>query len=402
MALFQKAVSTSAYLKGGFLGFAGSGKTRTATDVAIGLMLHLREKGLKEGQRPIYFLDTETGSDYIEHRVREAEIELYTAKTRAYADLLRAVDEAEQNGGFLIADSITHFWREFCETYQRRRNRKFLEFQDWNYLKQEWGRFTDRFINSACHIIICGRAGFDYDNEKDEETGKKELVKTGVKMKTEAETGYEPSLLVYMERHEDIRTHVVTRVGHVLKDRFDVLDGKALCDEEKRGPTFEQFLPHIQRLNLGGAHLGVDTSRTSDELIVDDGKTRWAHEREQKAICIDEIREEIAKMVPGQGAADKKEKADILEEAFGTRSWAKVEAIRDLNQLKEGRNRIWHKSRGHGYGVEPPPAGDDGGWVAGEQQPQQQAQPDPVALAFGQMGATSGVATSGAEASAGK
>jgi hypothetical protein len=397
MALFKKAVSTSAYLKAGFMGFAGAGKTRTATDVAVGLLLLLRQMGLKEGQRPIYFLDTETGSDYIEHRVREAHVELFTAKTRAFADLLNATDEAEQAGGVLVVDSITHFWREFCETYQRRRNRKFLEFQDWNFLKGEWGRFTDRFINSSCHIIICGRAGFEYDNQKNEDTGKTELVKTGVKMKTENEMGYEPSLLVHMERHEDISTHVVRRAAHVLKDRFDVLDGKALCNEETRGPTFEMFLPHIRLLNLGGAQLGVDTSRTSDELITDDGKTRWAHEKEQKAICLDEIKEEIARMHPGQGAADKKDKADTLEEAFGTRSWTKVESMK-LDQLKIGRSRIWNKSRGHGYGVEPQAASDDGGWVAGEQaqqQPANQQQPDVLAMAFGQMGANSGQEAAG-------
>lgn len=405
MALFKKAVTTSAYLKAGFLGFAGSGKTRTASDLAIGLALLLQKRGLKCGG--VYFLDTETGSDYIEHRVREAGLDFSTAKTRAFVDLFPAVKEAEDAQGILIIDSVTHFWREFCETYQRRRNRTRLEFQDWNYLKQEWGRFTDQFINSRCHIIICGRAGFEYDNEKDED-GKRELVKTGVKMKTEGEMGYEPSLLVFMERSEEIRTHKVSRVGHVLKDRFDVLDGQALCNPDTRGPTFEQWLPHIERLNLGGQQMGVDTSRTSDELILEDGSTRWKHLQQQKEIALDEVKEEIAKMIPGQGAADKKAKADALEQAFGTRSWAKVESMK-LDQLKTGRDRIWQMSRGHAYGQEPGPAvaGDDGGWVAGDGAPAQQQTSgleldvdpqkpipvDAVAMAFGQMGAAAGAPT---------
>src|ERR1044071_3442536 len=352
MALFKKAVKTSAYLKAGYLGFAGSGKTRTASDLAIGLALLLQKRGLKCGG--ICFGDTETGSDYIEHRVQEAGLEFSTAKTRAFVDLFTMVQEAEATQSILILDSVTHFWREFCETYQRRRNRSRLEFQDWNYLKQEWGRFTDQFINSSCHIIICGRAGFEYDNEKNED-GKRELVKTGVKMKTEGEMGYEPSLLVFMERSEDIKTHVVTRVGHVLKDRFDMLDGKAICNPETRGPIFEQWLPHIERLNLGGAQMGVDTSRTSDELILEDGSNRYRYLQQQIALCLHEIKEEVAKMHPGAGAADKRAKADALEEAFGTRSWTKVESMK-LDQLKIGRDRIWQMSRGHGYRVEPPPA----------------------------------------------
>lgn len=357
MALFKPLTSTSAYLKAGALGFAGGGKTFTATEIAIGLTKYMREKGLKEGRLPIYFLDTETGADFIEGRVRQEGLDISGAKTRAFKDLVDGTREAEGRCSVLIIDSITHFWREFTETYQRRKNRSRLEFGDWNYLKQEWGRFTDLFINANCHIILCGRAGYEYDMEENAD-GKKDLVKTGVKMKAETEMGYEPSLLFLMERHETVRTHQVQRVAHILKCRFNVLDGQALTDPETRGPKFEQFLPHIQRLNLGGAQLGVDTSRTSDELILDDGTTRWQHEKQQKAIALDEISEEIAKQYPGQGAADKKAKADMLEEAFGTRSWAKVESMK-LPQIKIGRDRIWQMSRGHAYGFEPGPSLDE-------------------------------------------
>jgi len=37
----------------------------------------------------------------------------------------------------------------------------------------------------------------------DEESGKKNLEKTGIKMKAKGELGYEPSLLVLMEREMD-------------------------------------------------------------------------------------------------------------------------------------------------------------------------------------------------------
>lgn len=361
MALFKKAVSTSAYLKGGILGFAGAGKTRTASELAIGLVHYMRKRELKEGAWPVFFLDTETGSDYVEPRLREEGIELHTAKTRAFKDLLGAVREAEGHASVLIIDSITHFWREFCETYQRRKNRSRLEFQDWAVLKAEWGKFTDNYINSACHIILCGRAGYEYDFVENE-NGQKDLHKTGVKMKAETEMGYEPSLLVLMEREMDIATKRVTRVAHVLKERYGVIDGKTLTDDKTGGPTFAQFLPHIERLNLGGAQLGVDLSRTSDEMFADDGSTRWQHERQQKTIALDEVKEELLKMYPGQGAADKKAKGDALEQAFGTRSWEKVESLK-LDQIKVGRDRVWQMSRGHGYGEAP---GEGPNWVQGD------------------------------------
>ncbi len=356
MALFKKAVSTSAYLKAGLLGFAGSGKTRTATELAIGLVKYMRARELKEGSRPVYFLDTETGSDYVIPRCADESVELFSAKTRAFTDLKSAVREAESQASVLIVDSITHFWREFCEAYQKKRNRKRLEFQDWAVLKHEWGGFTDQFVNSACHIILCGRAGYEYDFFEDAD-GRKELQKTGIKMKAEAEMGYEPSLLALLEREMNLETKEVYRVAHVLKERYGVIDGKALCDKKTRGPTFEQFLPHIERLNLGGGQLGVDTSRSSEAMFTDDGATRWQHEKKQLAIALDEVREELVKMFPGQSAADKKSKGDALEMAFGTRSWEKVEHM-NLEQVHLGRDRVWEVSRGHRYGDEPGPVAD--------------------------------------------
>src|SRR6185503_10075486 len=98
---------------------------------------------------------------------------------------------------------------------------------------------TDFYLNSKLHIIICGRAGFDYDYEENEETQRKELIKTGIKMKTEGEFGFEPSLLVEMEAVQNLAQGggrgkknaapkagvSVTRRAVVLKDRFSVIDG---------------------------------------------------------------------------------------------------------------------------------------------------------------------------------
>lgn len=351
MSLFRKAENTSAYLKAGFLGFAGSGKTFTATMLAIGLAKLINERKLKEAGRPIFFLDTETGSDYVTQRVREAGLELHTAKTRAFVDLLEAIKECEANGSVLIIDSITHFWREFTDAYQRKKNITRLEFQDWNVLKSEWGRFTDRYVNSSLHILMCGRAGYEYDNEINERTQKREIVKSGIKMKAETETGYEPSLLVLMEREMDVKTNAVHRTAYVLKERFGLIDGQAF-----ENPTFDTFKPHIEQLNLGGTQLGVDTSRNSNGLFTgDDGDTQWKYRARQKDIALEEIEAEMVNMYPGQSAGDKKAKADLLEELFGTRSWTAVQS-KTLDQLQDARNRLWQKSRGHGYGDGPPPA----------------------------------------------
>ena len=96
MALLQPAVNTTTKLKMGLMGFQGSGKTFTMTNVAIGLVQMMRELRLADGDKPIAFMDTETGSDWVRPRIEAAGIKLVTAKTRAFTDLLEIIEEAEK------------------------------------------------------------------------------------------------------------------------------------------------------------------------------------------------------------------------------------------------------------------------------------------------------------------
>ena len=75
--LFKEAEVTSAFLKMGIMGFAGAGKTHTASETAIGLINYMREKGVEYAEKPAFFLDTETGSDWVKPRFEAAGIENY-------------------------------------------------------------------------------------------------------------------------------------------------------------------------------------------------------------------------------------------------------------------------------------------------------------------------------------
>ena len=325
MSLFTKAENSSSFLKMGIMGFAGSGKTYTATSVGIGL------HKLSRSTKPIFFLDTETGSDWVKPRIEAAGIELFTAKTRAFRDLLEAVPEAEANASLLLVDSLTHYWVELTDAYMRKKNRTRLQFEDWAFLKTEWRKFTDLFVNSNLHIIVCGRAGFEYDYATDEETGKKQLEKTGVKMKAEGEMGYEPSLLVLMEREMDMATKTNRHIAKVIKDRATLLDGKEFPE-----PTFESFLPHIQCLNLGGKQLGVDTTRTSVAMIPADARD---NRRTQRKIVLAEVEDLLVLHHPGATAAEKKKKVELLRAHFKA-SWTEMEEVMPLEQLRAGYDTL--------------------------------------------------------------
>jgi len=339
-SLFKPAEVTSAYMKLGLLGFQGSGKTKTASKVVIGLVQYMREHGISYANKPVMFLDTETGSDWLIPHFKTAGIKLEAAKTRSFADLLTAVDDAEANGSALIIDSITHFWMELTTSYMRKRNRTRLQFEDWGWLKSEWAKFTDRYVNSSAHIALCGRAGFEYDYTVDDETQKKNLEKTGVKMKAEGEMGYEPSLLVLMERQQEIEGNKIKRVWRtatILKDRAALLDGQSFED-----PGFDEFLPHIQMLNLGGRQMGVDTSRNSQHMITID-KRDW--QPVQRRVVQDEIKDLLLLHFPGQTAQEKTGKVKSLLAAFNA-SWAEIEEVMPLRDLRAGYDSLYQALEG--------------------------------------------------------
>jgi hypothetical protein len=350
MNLFQKADAGHSHLKAGIMGLAGSGKTFTSSAIAVGLVGYMRERGVTVKNQAA-FIDTENGAAWVQPRFKEAGIELMVARTRSLVDLRDGIRWATANADVLIIDSITHFWTLFCDEYAKRKNRtRGLEFSDWNAVKRDWREnFTDLYLNSPLHILMCGRQGYEYDMQVND-AGKKELVKTGVKMKAEGETGFEPSLLVQMEQEQTLKDGSVTgieRVAYVLKDRSTILDGKTLRD-----PTFKDFLPHIATLDIGGVGCSIDTTRNNSELLAENGDPQWKHRETQREIALEEIGEELSKMSPGQSEAAKTGRKELMDKYFGTRSWKAVEQLK-LPDLQDARCRIWIDSRGHTYGAQP-------------------------------------------------
>jgi hypothetical protein len=60
-SLLQPAVSSSAFLKAGVLGFQGGGKTLTSALALMGLYKYTLELGLHDGSKPVAMFDTEKG-----------------------------------------------------------------------------------------------------------------------------------------------------------------------------------------------------------------------------------------------------------------------------------------------------------------------------------------------------
>lgn len=330
------------FFKGGLYGNAGSGKTFTSTVFAVGIRKFLKLKGR------VGFFDTETGGEFVDKLVhQETGDHIIGVKSRTLSDAIEFINEcAKLKVAVAIVDSTTHIWEEVQKSYLVQLNEKrkaagkigvktSIEWQDRGPLNDIWQKFTDAYLNSNLHIIICGRAANIWEMSVNEE-GKKELNKVGTKMKTQSELAYEPSFLAEMERenvYDDKGTQVIVRTMTVLKDRFQILDGKTF-----QNPTFEAIKPHIEQLTPGARNT-VDTTKQTDMKVTVEGDTEWSKEKKDRTIFSEEVAALLTQHHPGQSADDKRAKADLLKEFFGTGSWTAIESM-ESKKLKDGLDKM--------------------------------------------------------------
>lgn len=327
---FSPLENTKPYFKAAFEGFAGSGKTYSAAQVAVGLHEMIGSK------KPVVIFDTEKASKFLKPLFASHKIEVLVRESRSMADLSETMRRLREGlSDILIIDSISHVWEDFIESYKRKVGRQSIQFQDWGIIKPTWKKsFSDPFVTDPYHILMCGRAGYEYDFEKNEDTGKRELLKTGIKMKVEGETAYEPDMLVLMERFEEIlgKEKRVWREATIVKDRSQILDGKTISN-----PKFLDFEPSI-RIMLADGTKPVTKAEADTAMLFKTEEEKREYVRE-KTKWLEEIEGYLVSIWPGQSAKEKKLKVDAVEHAFGMRSWTAVSEMHPQN-LRDGYAKI--------------------------------------------------------------
>jgi hypothetical protein len=330
-----KSAVSPAFFKVGFFGNTGSGKTYTAAKI----LSQFIAKYVKDSQLAMF--DTEPSAGYIKQMVKNISgKELLAINSRSFSDLMDFSDECIAKKYVALVDSVTHPWRTLCADYleaKRSRVRSAngrddlvkLSLKDWGPLKDIWATFSEKFVYSPIHFCICGREGDVWDTVVDEE-GKEEMKKTGVKMKTENEFGYEPSLLVQMKL---IGTE---HVAFVQKDRFDLLTGQT----SKNKPDIEFFAPHIDALSIGGNN---NPKSEGKKVFVNQSGPSWETIKAQRAALLENIKDDLLLTFPGQTAEHKKSKVESLRKAFGTSAWTELEEDErkhSLESLRIGREKL--------------------------------------------------------------
>jgi len=319
-SFFMPIANTKPYFKAALEGFAGTGKTYTAAQLAIGLHHRIGSK------KPVVIFDTEKAAKFLRSLFASAGIQVLLRESRSLADLKMTMQmmRNEKISDILIIDSISHVWEGFLQSYQEKVRRSSLQFQDWGVIKPTWkAEFSNPFVNDPYHVIMCGRAGYEYENEVNSETGKREIFKSGVKMKVEGETAYEPDMLVLMERFEKVlgEDKQVWREATVLKDRSTILDGKTF-----KNPSYNDFAPAIEAMladpfSLKEGESIVPEGNTQLLFRTEEDKAEWRRSRDK---ALEEIEGLLVSVAPGQTSNEKKFKVDILHATFGTASWTAI------------------------------------------------------------------------------
>lgn len=338
MKLFGELTRSQAFLKMGVYGGEGSGKSFTASLIAIGLWKHA---GLA---KPVAYFDTETGADYVAPLFSAAEIPFVAVKTRALKKLRQAIDEATAEASILIIDSLTHPYRELVDTYvkTKRDGTRFVRLQDWQPIKNTWNeQFATPFVNSPLHIIWCARLKNVFEDVEDDQasqqSGRKTFksIQVGTAARSETESAYEPSILAEMTKvRTDSDSGAFERTMTIHKERFNVIDGKTFRFQRgtnagllESNDPFAAILPHVELLNLGGAHAGYDNA-TSEELFKpDDGDAEARQVWQRRAVLLERLEGALSIAFPSTGAADRKAKIQVLDGAFGSVSWKEIGAL---------------------------------------------------------------------------
>jgi hypothetical protein len=327
---FEEMDNDKPYLKVGVEGFAGTGKTYLLAQLAIGLH---RKIG---STKPIVFVDTEKAAKFLRHMFDEAGIKLLRKQSRSLKDLQQTMVlmREQQVSNILMVDSLTHIWENFLESYKQRTKHTRLEFQDWGIIKPTWKtEFSEHLVNDPYHFLFAGRAGYEYEQQEDDR-GKKQIVKSGVKMKVEGETAYEPDILVLMERFEEVLDDKksVWREATVIKDRSTMVDGKTF-----RNPTYEHFAPAVDRCLDAGVKRAQPLEQNAGSLFhTEEDKAAW---KRRIDVELEEIEGMLTATWPGQTAEAKRMKVESLFHAFGTRSWTAITQMRP-ERLEQGKASI--------------------------------------------------------------
>lgn len=174
MKQFHKATKAQSYLRMALVGPSGSGKTYSSLRIAQGLGTRIAVIDSERGSASKYASDFDFDT-----------LELDTSFSPA--EYIEAI-QAAIHGGYevLIIDSLSHAWNDkggilemhdaVAAQYKREN-----DFTAWRQVTPEHNKLVDAILRAPLHVLVTLRAKTEYVTEKNEQTGKTEIRKVGLK-----------------------------------------------------------------------------------------------------------------------------------------------------------------------------------------------------------------------------
>lgn len=224
---FKKATKEKAFARIAEFGLSGGGKTFTALRLAKGFLMY---DPRMEGKR-IAVIDSEVGSaskyshlfDFDVDDINDCSVDNY----------VRKIEEAKAaNYGILIIDSMTHGWQDLLSEVDELAKAKYRgnTWSAWSEGTPKQKRLVRAIQQFPGHIIVTMRASTEWNQEKDEKTGRIKPVRIG--LKPEAGKGIEYEFDLLFEFNSDHYCNVIKdRTGGPFQDRIVHLPNEEFAKE---------------------------------------------------------------------------------------------------------------------------------------------------------------------------
>lgn len=260
---FVKASSETGQVPffGSFYGPPGSGKSFTS--LLFAEQLAARRKGR------IAVIDTEGGFKFLDkaapRKVHPEAFDFDIVRTTSLAKILeelRALDTKVHT--CIIIDSMSQLWDSAREAYEAQNPGRDIPLRDWGKLKKPYRDIIKWLLASPCDKIINGRQKSTFEED---DTGK--LKNSGVAMRAEGETQFEPDFCFRMEP-DGKRGGEITYSMYVEKDRSGILAGKWF--ENPTGAILKPVFPFLGETPQATEDSEERADADAELLLADDAK----------------------------------------------------------------------------------------------------------------------------------
>lgn len=241
-----KAKRIKVYLKALLCGASGSGKSKSALELGMGLYG-------KCGGEGVLYIGTEGDRDklYAEQKSPHGgytyEYDLIQLEPPYSTESFIAAIQEGLDAGYkvIIIDSISAEWKYINDLHDKMPGNSFT---NWSKLKPKHRTLIDKILNAQAHIIVCARGKDEWVLE--EKNGKQVPKKVGLGSQTDKDISYEMMLSLQLDQDTHIAHADKDNTGLWGEDRYSIIsakDGESLYEWCESGATPEPKAPSIQK-----------------------------------------------------------------------------------------------------------------------------------------------------------